>query len=115
MFSSRLCDEGLSSERIELEVRDNGCGVEQADLARVFDRGFTGENGRSGKRATGIGRYLVKRLCDKMGLAARATAPGEYFAVTIAFPTSRCTTSNDCFVRAQDEPTARRVWGAAQW
>ncbi len=90
VFSSRLCDEGLSSERIELEVRDNGCGVEQADLARVFDRGFTGENGRSGKRATGIGLYLVKRLCDKMGLAVRAqSAPGEYFAVTIAFPTNK--------------------------
>ena len=90
VFSSRLCDEGLSSERIELEVRDNGCGVEQANLARVFDRGFTGENGRSGKRATGIGLYLVKRLCDKMGLAVRAqSAPGEYFAVTIAFPTNK--------------------------
>ena len=90
VFSSRLCDEGLSSERIELEVRDNGCGVEQADLARVFDRGFTGENGRTGKRATGIGLYLVKRLCDKMGLAVRAqSAPGEYFAVTIAFPTNK--------------------------
>lgn len=90
VFSSRLCDEGLSSERIELEVRDNGCGVEQADLARVFDRGFTGENGRSGKRATGIGLYLVKRLCDKMGLAVHAqSAPGEYFAVTIAFPTNK--------------------------
>ena len=90
VFSSRLCDEGLSSERIELEVCDNGCGVEQADLARVFDRGFTGENGRSGKRATGIGLYLVKRLCDKMGLAVHAqSAPGEYFAVTIAFPTNK--------------------------
>ena len=90
VFTSRLRDKGLSSERIELEVRDNGCGVEQADLARVFDRGFTGENGRTGKRATGIGLYLVKRLCDKMGLAVSAqSAVGEYFAVTIAFPTNK--------------------------
>lgn len=90
VFASRLCDEGLACERIELEVRDNGCGVEQADLARVFDRGFTGENGRTGKRATGIGLYLVKRLCDKMGLAVSAQSRvGEYFAVTISFPTNK--------------------------
>lgn len=90
VFSSCLRDAGLSSERIELEVRDNGCGVDRADLSRVFDRGFTGENGRSGKRATGIGLYLVKRLCDKMGLAVSAqSSPGEYFAVTISFPTNK--------------------------
>lgn len=90
VFSSTLCDEGLARERIELEVRDNGCGVPEADLPRVFDRGFTGDNGRAGKRATGIGLYLVKRLCDKMGLTVRASSqPGEYFAVTIGFPTNK--------------------------
>ena len=89
-FSSRLMDEGCATERIELEVRDNGRGVAQAELTRVFDRGFTGENGRSGKRATGIGLYLVRRLCDKMGLGVRAeSAQGEYFAVTIGFPTNK--------------------------
>ena len=71
-------------------MRDNGRGVAQAELTRVFDRGFTGENGRSGKRATGIGLYLVRRLCDKMGLGVRAeSAQGEYFAVTIGFPTNK--------------------------
>lgn len=90
VFTSRLLDRGLANERIELEVRDNGCGVEKADLARVFDRGFTGENGRAGKRATGIGLYLVKRLCDKMGLGVRADSePGEFFAITISFPTNK--------------------------
>lgn len=90
VFSSRLCDEGLARERVELEVRDNGCGVPEADLPRVFDRGFTGGNGRAGKRATGIGLYLVKRLCDKMGLSVCASSrEGEYFAVTIGFPTNK--------------------------
>lgn len=90
VFTSRLLDRGLANERIELEIRDNGCGVERADLARVFDRGFTGENGRTGKRATGIGLYLVKRLCDKMGLGVRADSePGEFFAITISFPTNK--------------------------
>ena len=71
-------------------MRDNGRGVARAELARVFDRGFTGDNGRSGKRATGIGLYLVRRLCDKMGLGVRAeSTQGEYFAVTIGFPTNK--------------------------
>lgn len=90
VFTSRLLDEGLANERIELEVRDNGRGVNEADLPRVFDRGFTGENGRTGKRSTGIGLYLVKRLCDKMGLGVRASSrEGEFFAVTISFPTNK--------------------------
>lgn len=90
VFSGALIDRGLSSERIELEVRDNGCGIPQADLPRVFDRGFTGERGRTGKRSTGIGLYLVKRLCDKMGLGVRADSrEGEFFAVTISFPTNK--------------------------
>ena len=89
-FTGALVDEGKAGERIELTVRDNGCGVNDADLPRVFDRGFTGENGRVGKRSTGIGLYLVKRLCDKMGLTVRAdSVPGEFFAVTIGFSTNK--------------------------
>lgn len=90
VFTGRLVDEGLANECVELEVRDNGCGVSESDLPRVFDRGFTGANGRSGKRATGIGLYLVGRLCDKMGLGVRADSKtGEFFSVTISFPTNR--------------------------
>ena len=89
-FTGALVDEGQASERIELTVRDNGRGVSEADLPRVFDRGFTGENGRVGKRSTGIGLYLVKRLCGKMGLGVRAdSVPGEFFAVTISFSTNK--------------------------
>ena len=89
-FSGKLVNEGLSNEAVELTVADNGRGVGEADLPRVFDRGFTGENGRVGKRATGMGLYLVKSLCDKMGLSVRAaSAPGEGFAVTISFPTNK--------------------------
>lgn len=90
VFTGRLIDRGLAGERVELEVRDNGCGVSERDLPRVFERGFTGENGRDTKRATGIGLYLVKSLCDKMGLGVRADSKrGEFFAVTISFPTNK--------------------------
>lgn len=89
-FSARRLDEGLANERVELTVADDGCGVSAADVPRVFDKGFTGENGRSGKRSTGIGLYLVARLCKKMGLRVSASsATGEGFAVTIAFPSNK--------------------------
>lgn len=85
-FAGSLLDEGTANERVELTVRDNGCGVSEADLPRVFDKGFTGENGRTGKRSTGIGLYLVKRLCDKMGVGVSASSQeGEGFAVTLTF------------------------------
>lgn len=89
-FRGSLHDEGRATERVELTVRDNGCGVSSADLPRVFDKGFTGENGRSGKRATGIGLYLVKRLCDKMGVGVEASSvEGTWFAITLSFSTNK--------------------------
>lgn len=90
VFSGALLDEGLASERIELTVADNGCGVSAADLPRVFEKGFTGDNGRTTKRATGIGLYLVARLCSKMGIDVTAASdPGEGFVVTFAFSTNK--------------------------
>ena len=89
-FEARLVDEGLAEERVELTVRDNGCGVSEADLPRVFERGFTGENGRNHKRSTGLGLWLVARLAAKMGLSVRAgSCEGEGFSVTLGFPTNK--------------------------
>lgn len=50
-----------------LLIRDTGIGIAPEDLPRVFERGFTGNNGRSDKRATGIGLYLCRRICTKLG------------------------------------------------
>lgn len=52
-----------------LKVRDNGVGIPAEDLPRVFEKTFTGQNGRekTGIHSTGMGLYLVKTLCDKMG------------------------------------------------
>lgn len=89
-FSARLLDAGGAGECVELAVRDNGRGVTAADLPRVFDKGFTGDLGRSGKRSTGIGLYLVKRLCDKMGVEVAAdSAQREFFAVMFRFSTNK--------------------------
>ncbi|MDY4040792.1 MAG: sensor histidine kinase [Collinsella sp.] len=89
-FTGRLVEEGTAGERVELTVADNGAGVPAADVPRVFDKGFTGDLGRGGKRSTGIGLYLVKRLCDKMGVEVSASsAAGEGFTVTFCFSTNK--------------------------
>lgn len=50
-----------------LSIRDTGIGIAPEDLPRVFERGYTGNNGRADKKATGIGLYLCKRICKALG------------------------------------------------
>lgn len=54
-------------EKVKLHVKDNGIGVKETELQKVFDKGFTGSNGRNGKKSTGIGLYLCKKLCNRLG------------------------------------------------
>ena len=55
-----------NKENVILQIRDNGVGIPKAELSRVWDKGFTGSNGRIGKKSTGLGLYLCKKLCDKL-------------------------------------------------
>lgn len=55
-------------ESVVLHIRDNGIGIKASEVSKVFEKGFTGTNGRIGKKSTGIGLYLCKKLCDKLGL-----------------------------------------------
>ena len=48
-------------------IRDTGIGIAPEDLPRVFEKGYTGSNGRTDKRATGIGLYLCRRILEKLG------------------------------------------------
>lgn len=54
--------------RVVLIIEDEGVGINKKDIGRVFDKGFTGENGRLYGKSTGIGLYLCKQLCNKLGL-----------------------------------------------
>lgn len=54
--------------KIILYIKDKGIGISEKDIGKVFDKGFTGENGRNIKKSTGIGLYLCKKLCKKMSL-----------------------------------------------
>ena len=70
-----------------LHVKDNGIGVKAEEMTRVFDKGFTGTNGRRHKKSTGIGLYLCKKLCGRLGHDILFSAKeGEGSEVTIVFP-----------------------------
>jgi len=74
-------------DNIILTIEDNGIGISKNDVSRVFDKGFTGENGRKYGKSTGIGLYLCKKLCEKLGLGIRLTSiEREGTKVNIIFP-----------------------------
>jgi signal transduction histidine kinase len=65
-------------------IRDTGIGIAPEDLPRVFEKGYTGCNGRTDKRATGIGLYLCRRILEKLGhTIAIASTPGAGTTVRI--------------------------------
>ncbi len=72
---------------VQLEVSDNGMGIAAHELPRVFDRGFTGSNGRSRGGSTGMGLYLCRRLAGSLELEIEIRSrEGEGTAVTLTFP-----------------------------
>lgn len=72
---------------IILKIKDSGVGIPNKDIGRVFEKGFTGENGRRFTKSTGMGLYLCKNLCDKLGLGLKLTSEeNEGTEVSIVFP-----------------------------
>lgn len=64
MLRCRLWREG---QQIHLSIQDEGPGIPPADLPRIFEPFFTGQNGRRYADATGMGLYLVRRVLDQVG------------------------------------------------
>ena len=54
-------------DRVSLFIEDNGIGIPRKDLSSVFNKSFTGENGRNTTKSTGMGLYIAKKLCMKLG------------------------------------------------
>ena len=72
-----------------LSIKDYGVGINEKDVGRVFEKGFTGDNGRKFGKSTGIGLYLCKKLCEKLGLGLHIDSKENYGTkITIIFPTT---------------------------
>lgn len=75
-------------ENVILYIKDNGIGIKKGEITRVFEKGFTGTNGRLiGKKSTGIGLYLCKNLCNKLGIAIELNSvQNEGTEIRLVFP-----------------------------
>ena len=76
-------------KNIILKILDNGIGISEKSIEKVFEKGYTGENGRKYNNSTGMGLYLCKKLCNKLGLGINIESHiNEGTKVSIIFPTS---------------------------
>ena len=77
-------------ENICLYIKDNGIGIKANEISRIFDKGFTGTNGRQkNKKSTGIGLYLCKKLCNKLGIGIEINSnENEGTEAILIFPNS---------------------------
>lgn len=77
---------------ITLTIEDNGVGIPTQDIGRIFEKGFTGENGRKFGKSTGIGLYICRKLCTKLGLGLEITSEQlQGTKVSIIFPLGELT------------------------
>ena len=71
----------------KLIIEDNGIGIKEEDLPRIFEKGFTGFNGRYEKKSSGLGLYLCKKTLDKLGHHIEISSKvGEGTKIEITFP-----------------------------
>ena len=74
----------VEGQRVILQVYDNGIGMPSQDVPRAFEKSFTGENGRNYRRSTGMGLYIVKKMCGRLGHKIwLESTRGEYTKVTL--------------------------------
>ncbi|MGX7174276.1 two-component system sensor histidine kinase SapS [Enterococcus ratti] len=77
-----------NKQGVSLAIKDSGIGIPKEDLSRIFDKGFTGTNGRLGKtHSTGLGLYLAKSLAEKLGIQLTVESiEGEGTTMSLIFP-----------------------------
>lgn len=73
------------NKKIVLNIIDNGKGINKEELPRIFDKGFTGSNGRDNEKSTGMGLYLVHKLCEKLEIDIKADSVyGEFTEISFS-------------------------------
>ncbi|CAH1216408.1 Adaptive-response sensory-kinase SasA [Paenibacillus plantiphilus] len=69
-----------------IHIKDSGIGIPREDIARIFDKGFTGRNGRTGTKSTGMGLYYAKQIAETLRIGIEvASREGEYTEFIISF------------------------------
>ena len=96
ILSNALKYTRAGSITIELEapktlvIRDTGIGIAPEDLPRIFEKGYTGYNGRSDQKASGLGLYLCRTICRRLGHTITASSvPDHGTAIRIALDQCR--------------------------
>ncbi|KNF09599.1 sensor signal transduction histidine kinase [Gottschalkia purinilytica] len=83
---SVLVTVNTDAEKTILSIKDKGVGIPKQDLGKVFDPFFTGRNGRIYSESTGVGMYLAKTICNKLGHDISVKSEeGEWTEITIVF------------------------------
>lgn len=79
-----------NNDNVVLYFEDSGIGIPQKDLSRVFEKSFTGENGRKFQKSTGMGLYLAKILSEKLGMKLSIRSEeNKGTTAAIVFPKNR--------------------------
>lgn len=85
-YTASGCISIFMEEPYILCIKDTGIGIAKEDLPRIFEKGYTGYNGRNDKKASGLGLYLCKRISDNMGLGISAESePDKGTIVSLDF------------------------------
>ena len=76
----------IQNDEVQLMIIDEGIGIPKSDLSRVTKPFFTGENGRKTGESTGMGLYLAKEICEKLGHKLTITSEvGVGTTITLSF------------------------------
>ena len=69
-----------------ITIKDNGIGISKEDLSRIFNKGFTGKNGKIGTKSTGMGLYYAEKIAKKLSVGIKVDSEeGEYTEFSIIF------------------------------
>jgi len=75
------------NQRVLLRIKDNGIGIRESEIKRIFEKGFTGTNGRKNNNSTGMGLYLCKELCQKLGVSLEVESIRNlHTTICLSFP-----------------------------
>lgn len=77
----------FDAQQRALSIRDNGIGIQKSDLPKIFEKGYSGMNGRLSDQSSGIGLFVVKQISNKLQHPIEVVSePGLFTIFTIYFP-----------------------------